>query len=310
MGLRGWLRDNILRRYHYLAKYYYRHWHYRDADAKAPLLVYQMGKVGSTSVEMSLRSAGLAMPIFHVHLLSPIEITKDEMLYHGRLPRLFAPSHLPATQHLFNSYYIRRRINRGEIGAPSKWKIVTLTRDPIARNISGFFEGMPFRLPQLNKRLRAGTVEPEELVDYFFRTYDHEVPLTWFDDELKSVFGIDVYSSRFPTEKGYQILSGELVDVLVIRLESLQSCIQDAMVEFLGLRDFSLKPVNEGSKKEYGGMYSKVLSSIVVPASYIDMMYTSRYATHFYAAAEVSSWRAKWSNSAARNGSRRESSTN
>jgi hypothetical protein len=281
MGIQSWLCNPIMRRNYYLAKLYYQHWHYRYADRRAPLLVYQMGKVGSTSVEGSLRAAAIEMPVFHLHLLSPTEIAKDEALYYGRTPRFYSASHLPITEHLFNSYYIRRRIEKGELGTPTKWKIITLTRDPIARNISGFFEGLPFRLPQVYRRLRAKSIEPNELIECFFQTYDHDVPLRWFDDELKSVFGIDVYSSDSPKDKGYQIVRGKVADALVIRLESLRQCANTAVAEFLDLRHFELTRANEGSKKEYAAYYSRVLESMVVPASYIDMMYNSRYATFF-----------------------------
>ena len=49
---------------------------------KQPLLVYQMGKVGSSTVTRTLTNISeLSIPIFHVHLLTPENIAKDTSIY-------------------------------------------------------------------------------------------------------------------------------------------------------------------------------------------------------------------------------------
>ena len=44
--------------------------HSADWDVKPPLLVYQIGKVGSTSVFKSLKVADLPFSLYHIHFLS------------------------------------------------------------------------------------------------------------------------------------------------------------------------------------------------------------------------------------------------
>ena len=44
----------------------------------SPLLIYQMGKVGSSTVQASLRSLKLDMPIYHTHILTKERISETE----------------------------------------------------------------------------------------------------------------------------------------------------------------------------------------------------------------------------------------
>ena len=56
----------------------------RDCE---PVIVYQMGKVGSRSITDSLKSCGVH-PVFHIHRmnLENIKRVKDEYLKKGRKP--------------------------------------------------------------------------------------------------------------------------------------------------------------------------------------------------------------------------------
>ena len=174
------------------------------------------------------------------------------------------------------------------------WKIVTLVRDPIAVNISGFFQIIDHSLPNFEDRYRAGSVSIETATKVFLEKYDHEWPLTWFDIELNSALGIDVYSSHFPQSKGYKIYRTEQVELLVLRLENINECVYEAFNEFLGLEQFSLVKANVGSKKTYSTAYKKFKDSIALPESYINKMYSSKHARHFYSEAEIADFKARW----------------
>ncbi|MCI0558844.1 MAG: putative capsular polysaccharide synthesis family protein, partial [Nitrososphaera sp.] len=132
--------------------------------------------------------------------------------------------------------------------------------------------------------------------DTFLQMYEfHEVPLTWFDTELKTVFGIDVFSSDFPKSTGYKIYEGLQADILLLRLESLKSCSGDAFKDFLNIDDFTLRPTNISEGKDYYPTYREFLDSVVLPPAYIDKMYESKYTKHFYTEDEIDIFKARWS---------------
>ena len=99
-------------------------------------LVYQMGKVGSSSIQESLKKLKqdreLNVSVYHVHSLTRDGLYRREN-YHKR-----NFSHEPyINYHLLHCEYLGGQLARGLKG--KRWKVVTLVRDPIARNISGFF---------------------------------------------------------------------------------------------------------------------------------------------------------------------------
>ncbi len=203
-------------------------------QGKQPILVYQMGKVGSSTVVQTLGAAQLQSPIHHIHTLTTRGIRETEKHYYGQRPRFTAPSQWPNTKHLFASHYLFDQLRQGH-SPKQPWKIISLVRDPVARNISDFFENIEILIPDYYARRRRNEVASTELSTYFLAQYsDHDVPLNWLDIELHAVFGIDVYATKFSKEQGYQIYKGDEVEVLVLRLESLYKCLAPALYEFLG----------------------------------------------------------------------------
>jgi hypothetical protein len=112
---------------------------------------------------------------------------------------------------------------------------------------------------------------------------------------LQAVFGIDVFASEFPKERGYAVYAAENASLLVIKLEMLDGCAADAMRDFLGIHNFVLNNANIGEEKEYKDIYKAFLRSIVLPEDYLNRMYESAFARHFYTDAELAQFRARWS---------------
>lgn len=295
----------ITRRSYTLAKACYHYELHRSSlrHKDPPLVIYQMGKVGSSTVRRSLEALELDRPIYHTHFLTQEYIDREEKRrrkYFGIHKANRANWNAPRRPWL--NQYLRNQIERGLKG--KRWKVVTLVREPIARNISAFYENLAA------KRLGSGhqyhivssyrfeiTVDLEDLeplIALFFEKFDHDTPLVYLDREIKGVLGIDVFSSEFPKSKGYKIYEGEQVDLLLLRLESLNECASDAFREFLNLEDFNLIKANITDEKDDAAIYRKILDSIVLPDSYIDTMLTSKYARHFYSEEEINVFRAKW----------------
>ena len=257
-----------------------------------PILIYQMGKVGSTTIKRSLQALDLDAPIYHIHVLSQEGIDRIEGIYR----RTWARGQHPRPLHLWHSQFLRKQILRGMNN--KRRKVITLVRDPIARNISSFFEVLDLEL-EFQYEQKASQMQLDHLVDelienFWNRFIHHERPLTWFDDELKAVFGIDVFATEFPHSRGFQIFSTDTVDVLLIRLEDLDRCARDAFNSFLGLDTFDLIPDNVGAEKYYAAGYRRFLEKIIFPDSYLETLYNSVYARHFYTPDELAAFETQW----------------
>ncbi|MGH7443871.1 MAG: putative capsular polysaccharide synthesis family protein [Longimicrobiales bacterium] len=170
-------------------------------------------------------------------------------------------------------------------------RIVTLVREPIARNVSAYFH----ILEVLWQRSDAySALSTEELTRGFLERGRHIVPLEWFDQEFRPVTDLDVYSTPFPAAAGCLRLRAGPHDVLVLRADLDDAAKAQRLAEWLGLEDFELMRMNEAGRKHYAGTYAAAIRQMRLPPSYVDEMLESRYARHFFSAAELMQLRAQW----------------
>ncbi len=288
----------LLNRYYTSAKLLYRIELNRDVSKLDGLiLVYQMGKVGSSSVVKSIESKKI--PVYNVHTFNPFFLDRTE----DQFKKLWEPNGpLPRTlwDQQYFSGYVKKKKN-------SPFKIVTLVRDPVARNISHFFQypniilekidsGYHIRSLRYNydKILISESID-KELSELFLKNMDnHFRPLVWFDEELKINFGIDVYSKEFPKERGYAIYRKSNAEVLLIKLEMLNEVFRPAMKEFLDIDDIELINENIGEKKESADMYKQFLSSFHLSEKYLGDLYNSKFSNHFYTKEELNRFEMRW----------------
>lgn len=173
------------------------------------VIVHQMGKVGSSSVYDSLKHAPLKVPVYHTHLLNRQRLDRQLRSLTGNRA---GASHLRTSQRLLEDGF-----------DGSRWKIISLTRDPISRNISAFFQNVENFAPGFSgsaspmgklmdgflaqhpghvplhekiaafvrsvKRLARSSSRRaypiDELIDLFLAKYPHDLSLQWFDMEIK-----------------------------------------------------------------------------------------------------------------------------
>jgi len=243
-----------------------------------------MGKVGSSSIKKALQDQKL--PVFHIHYLT------EEKIKHVRTGKSF-PKRPFYAKHYWESKYLLRYIKNNK-KQNSRWKVITLVRDPIARNISGFFQVIRWLIPDFERRYKKGLIKFEILRELFLSRYEHNTVLEWLDLEIKRVLCINVYKNAFPILKGFQIYRSPKADLLLLRVENMQQCAQSALQNFLGINHLDIQPTNQAVKKGYANAYSEFLSRISLPNWYIDHMYTSKYAKHFYSRLELQEFRIKW----------------
>ena len=99
-----------------------------------PILIYQMGKVGSSSIYFSLKS--LYSNTYHVHTLNSKILANLKAQYNVKDRGL--PGHWSASDMILSNNLLAEPL-----------KIITLVREPINRNFSAFFENIDGLLSKL-----------------------------------------------------------------------------------------------------------------------------------------------------------------
>ncbi len=278
--------------YHFARAYGRLNSYWSKSENKCALIIFQMGKVGSTSVYTSLKSLSLDMPLYHVHFLTQEGIRWAYEVYKQGFSRTGMIG-----EHIFDSLHLRRQLDKG-LPKHRQWKIVSLVRDPVARNISSFFQTLNLEFPDFEYEIKLSSMKSEalvnELIPLFWEKFNHDFPLNWYDTEMKPVFEIDVFASEFPKSEGYKIYTQGKADLLLFKLETLDKCAPQAFNRFLGIKNFELSKANEATQKKYYGVYRQFLNNIIIPDEYIDHLYKSKYVRHFYSDAEIKTFRDKW----------------
>ena len=250
-----------------------------------PIVVYQPGKVGSWAVYASLKDLGLPHPVYHAHFLTGFEELEAMMKV-----RLADPTE--SLEQLARDRQVQQALQER---AAVAWNVVTLVRDPVARSISTFFQTLDGFYPQVQAQYRAGALPIDLLHRRFFEIGFNQVsPDHWFDEQLRPVTGIDVFTVPFPWEQGYEIIRQDRLTLLLIRTESLMNCAAGAFWNAFGIPGLRLSRHNTADQKWYRDLYRQFTDTLVLPQNFLEFMYDSRTARHFYSPTEIESLRVRW----------------
>ena len=201
------------------------------------------------------------------------------------------------------------------------WHLATQVREPIARNVSAFFQNLRrvwvHQLPPepralclrlLDQKSAAGPDDVHAaaaaLVVQFQGRYRREFTDHWFDEEMKGVFGIDVFATPFPRERGWQLYRAGRVRLLLLRLENLAGAFDPAVREWLAdspwhgrleaAERLELRSANEADTKNYALIYREFRQQLALDPALIAQEYATRTATHFYSPEELRGFASKW----------------
>lgn len=252
------------------------HWYLEN-----PVLVYTMGKVGSSTIVETLRELGFSE-------VQPHSLTLSRRGSYFVLPERKGLKNLKdrIKSKLLKTkgklYLFSKRITKKRI------KIVTLSRDPIARTISAYFEQYKYVLDK-----DINSVNTQELIENFFKFANHDTPHIWFDNEIKRVLKLDIYASDFDKILGWKLIETEDFDLIIIKMEYL-STLTKPLSKFFNVSSFPLKPANRSDFKEYKKAYDKFKQEITFTKEYLDFHYESKYTNYFYTQDEIDGFRKKW----------------
>ena len=271
-----------------------------------PILIYQMGKVGSSSIRNSLFrcSDPTTRLVLMSHEFYPI---RNRDIGRIKIDAELQPHVIREIEHdrqvytkfswrkrlgwRFREKYYTQRIYQAYVKPGGPLRVITLVREPVANNISMYFQLLDHYFDPSRDPAQIGV---EELISVFVNQYMHSRPITWLDAELKTTLGVDVYHYPFSIDKGYNVISKDNVSLLVIRCELDDESKATAIGDFLGLRDFKIIRSNVTSDKDHAKQYASFKQNIRIPQGLLDELYNSKYAKFFYSEQERSRFRLHW----------------
>lgn len=217
-----------------------------------PIFIFQMGKVGSSSLRSTLK---------------------------GNYPGVVAHSHRYTTMSVKLKIMLQLR---KRLRLPIY--VVCPVREPISRNISAFFQNFDRKH---GYKLTEKEWAPGELLDFFLKHYHHNVCLEWFDRHMKSTFGLDIYAKPFPVEQKWAIYKNGSVRILIYRSDLDPALQLNVISRFIGRQFHDWIYDNISSEKDYGEMYKNFISTEKLPDSYIAKMCNSKFCRKFWSAEEI-----------------------
>lgn len=245
-------------------------------ESKPLVLILQMGKVGSTSILSHIRNARLDCNLLHAHYLDAQKTLKE----HGDPvgSALFFPTAadlgllMPA---------IRERIANGR-----PLKIITAVRNPLIRFKSAFLQNIESHLVGKHAyglRWPAPVRLTDEQLSDMLRKFELDFQMEWFERELEPLTGINVYSRRFPSERGFDIFESSSTSVFLYQFEKLADLhVTAALNQWLGVtpQERRLPRVNESPARL---MATRIqLSRIGLSPETEAKIRSSRLMRHFY----------------------------
>ncbi len=246
------LKKRLAKVYHYIRRQYFTNFGL-DKDL---ILIYTMSKVGSSSVYYSLKKKYPYKEIHHIHFLG--ETWLDS----------FRQGHSVFNNNLKHADALFRLLGK------KNWniKIITLTRDPIARNISGIFQTWQhiFDVVDIND------VTPEAIINQLKRE-DFSYAQNWFETDFLEFTGLDVFKQSFNAAKGFEIYSSPKAPVLIMQLEQLNSVYNNAMSSFLGSGDYVLHQENLTASKDSAVLNKTVKQLAKFPDTRLRTIYDTFY---------------------------------
>lgn len=249
------------------------------------VIIYQMGKVGSSSIKNGLNSIGVNS--LHVHSFFEDVVVKQFQNY--SCAKINSKRTGENLRRRLKFFFLRTSIKNSK----SPVKIITLVREPISCSISRYFQDIHiplFEFPLDNKKSSRLSDGIHALVKDFKQRFSYDYVLTWYDEEFKRFLDVDVYQHDFDKDKGYCVINKDNYNIMVIQMEKLNS-LENEIKEFLGNAEFKIINNNVGERKWYSSIYNEFKDSFSVNEKEMNELYNSKYMTHFYSKEDIDNFK-------------------
>jgi len=236
------------------------------------ILIYQPSKVGSTSV--------------FTHLMNHYNLSRSQVITcpndNDRYP--INVSH--RVYHTHHETTLPNGLKRTIEDLDKTVYYISMTRDPISRNISSFFE-----MPHYKTKIQSMGVD--NLREFFINNYKHDIALRWYEHQMRDYIGFDLYSEKFNPELGYHLYENGNKKMLFIRAEDITEKINEGLGLLLDEK-FETKLTNKNVTKKKNNKYTEFKNELKIPKEILDTLYNSKHIKHFYSDDEINQMRKKW----------------
>ena len=237
------------------------------------ILIYQPGKVGSSTIVKSLEAIGTNC--IHIHSIN----------------RLHVPAFFETKSSFYEEYIAWAKSIWSTFKEQETIKVITLIREPISWSLA-------FSFNHLDKSIYSGITPGTSFFNsYTIKRLNNYNSLfwqfSWFEKEWNAIFDIDIYTHPFDKEKGYSIIKQGNVEVLIIKLEKLNG-LEHVIGDFVGAPHFRLENDNVTDIKTYKYLYQNAKDSFRIPKDIVASCYSDCRLTHFYTEDEIAGFWKKW----------------
>lgn len=256
------------------------------------VLVHEMARAGAARMLGLLLERFPRANVYHTHYLNPASIR----WHHGRISELFRRT---GQAGLYPEFMAARTLAaRLRSGTRPPWKVITAVPDPVERTISAFFHNFRINHPDFEEGYQTEPAHIDRLIPLFLSDDELErtVTLEWFGREVRDVFGVDVFQRPFPRESGYDVHRSDACEMLLIRTADLDRVGPGAVGRFLNTPGPRFDATEGAEVEPYREARSEFEARIRLPSAYLDAMYGSRLARHFFSPAEIDEARERWVN--------------
>lgn len=259
------------------------YWRYREFSERLHLfygkefiLVYTMGKVGSTSIYYALKKV-FGPKVLFIHFLQE----KNIKIYN----RAFEKAGIKAHRLVLGPF-----VNKKLIAKEKKTIIISSIREPIARNISSFFED--FRV--YNEGKWIDEISETEAIENFINNYPHHSPAHWFKEEFLYSLNLEMKDVQFNiTEKAGEFEHHQY-KVLLFRTDLEDDKKVDLLKTTLNQNNIEIKTKNAHFQKSYRTFYQNFKAQIKLDELLIEDIYSAEYLRLFYSPTEINAFKLKW----------------
>lgn len=229
---------------------------------------YQMGRVGSTSISRHFRLHDRLE--WHIHRFS------DVYIHEKKKKNIVLKT-------------IDKALLKLALISGKKIKVICGFRDPVGRNISMFFHTFDGTYPDMDMKSMSFI----EIQAMFESVFPDTSSLEWFDKEIKSNLGIDIFEGDFDQESGYTIIEHGNLEIFIYKLEKLND-LEAEIAGFLDMPDYKLINSNITPDKGEYTKYHSFKSRYRLPKSKVDQIYSSKAVKFFYSESEIHQLRNRW----------------
>jgi hypothetical protein len=250
-----------------------------------PVLLLTPGKVGTKTVAAALRSAGIEA--LAAHSFGPALSEAMRTIARSRpLP--------DARRKLTVGLRVDAELELARLYEAYRPQVVSLVREPIARAVSGYFQGFaPGRLDEL-----CATRDQDELTQEMLGQVRASLPAAirrvaaWYRDLLPHATGVEV--PPFEPGAAFSIFETDRARVLFMPLERADA-MAEALEAFIG-RPVRIKPRNitETKHPALAGIRRRIEASLAPDPALVEEAYADPVIRAVYDEATLAGFRERW----------------